>query len=103
MTLTSIYTLLAGTNIPVSYSSVPMDEATAKPYICYSEDSRNNFAADGIVFYSQKVISVKLYTETRDETTEAKVETALKDVFWTKAVDFLDDQKIYEITYEIEV
>lgn len=103
MTLEALKTLLSGTGIPVSYSSVPLDQDSARPYICYSEYNRNNFAADGIVFYSQKVISVKLYTETRDETTEAKVETALKDVFWTKAVDFLDDQKIYEITYEIEV
>ena len=101
MTLETLKTLLSGTGIQVSYSSVSLDQDSARPYICFSQNGNNNFAADGIVFYSQKVISVKLYTETRDETTEAKVETALKDVFWTKTVDFLDDQKIYEITYEI--
>lgn len=103
MTLEALKTLLDGTKLPVSYSSVPLDEATVKPYICYSQDNANNFAADGIVFYSRKVISVKLYTETRDLTAEAKVETALKEMYWTKTPDFLDDQKIYEITYEIEV
>lgn len=103
MTLEALKTLLDGTLIPVSYSSVPLDEAKQRPYICFSEENRNNFAADGIVFYSRKVVSIKLYTDTRNELTEAKVETALKDEFWTKAIEFLDDQKIYEITYEIEV
>ena len=103
MTIEALKTLLDGTGFPVNYSSVPLDEAAKKPYICYSQSSNNNFAADGIVYYSRKVFTVLLYTETRDETSEAKVETALKDMFWRKRVDFLDGQKIYEITYEIEV
>lgn len=103
MTLEAIKTLLDATLLPVSYSSVPLDEATIRPYICYSQDSNRNFAADGIAYYPRKVVSVRLYTETRDETTEAKVENALKDMYWSKSIEFLDDQKIYEITYEIEV
>ena len=103
MTLEALKTILDGTGLQVSYSSVPLDEAVRRPYICYSEQNRNQFAADGVVYWSQKVIAVKLYTDTRDETSEAKVENALKDEFWTKGIEFLDDQKLYEITYEIEV
>lgn len=103
MTLEALKTLLDGTRYQVSYSSVPLDKAVKRPYICYSEDSRNQFAADGVSYWSAKVISIKIFTDTRDETAEAKVETALKDVFWTKEIEFLDDQKIYQITYEIEV
>ena len=103
MTLAELKTKLATTGIPVSYSSLPIDQATAKPYICYYQDSINPFAADGIVYYSTKVIIVRLYTEKRNELTEGLVETALTGIFYTKSISYLDDQKIYEITYQIEV
>ena len=101
MTLEAIYTMLSGTGIPTSLSYVPLDQNTARPYICYSQDSSNNFAADGVVYYSRKVISARLYTDTRDEVSEAAVETALSTMYWSKSIQYLEDQKIYEIIYEI--
>lgn len=103
MTLEALKTLLSTTNIPVSYSSVPLDQDSARPYICFSQEQNRNFSADGVAYYVRKAISVRLYTDTRDEVSEGKVETALKDLYWTKSIEYLDDQKIYEITYEIEV
>lgn len=103
MTLETLKTLLSGTGIQVSYSSVSLDQDSARPYICFSQNGNNNFSADGVAYYVRKAISVRLYTDTRDEVSEGKVETALKDLYWTKSIEYLDDQKIYEITYEIEV
>ncbi len=103
MTLEALKTILDTTGLPVSYSSVPLDEAKRRPYICYSQEDTNPFSADGIVYYSAKVMSVKLYTDKRDEAAEAKVENAIKDIFYRKAPAFLSDQKIYEISYEFEV
>jgi hypothetical protein len=103
MTLSDLKTLLATTGIPVSYSSVPLSENTARPYIVYTQPNANNFAADGVVYYSRKHITIRLYADNRDEVSEGKVEQALKDLFYTKSIEFLEDQKIYEITYEIEV
>lgn len=102
MTLEELYTLLDGTKIPVSYSSVPLEEKD-RPYICYYQGQDRIMYADGVVYYVRKVITVNLYTDTRDEVTEATVEDALKDICYTKSIEFLDDQKLYEITYEIEV
>lgn len=103
MTLEDIKTLLDSTGIPVSYSSLPLEISTQRPYICYAQEGNRNFAADGIVYYARKVIMIRLYTDTRDETAEGKVETAIQHLYWTKRTEFLNDQKIYEITYEIEV
>lgn len=103
MTLSDLKTLLATTGIPVSYSSVPLSENTARPYIVYTQQNANNFAADGVVYYSRKHITIRLYADNRDEVSEGKIEQALKDLFYTKSIEFLEDQKIYEITYEIEV
>ena len=88
MTLEELNTLLTGTGIPVSFSSVPLDR---------------NFAADGVVYYSRKVIIVRLYTDKRDEVSEGKVQTALSSMYYSKDIQFLDAEKIYEITYTIEV
>lgn len=103
MTLSDLKTLLATTGIPVSYSSVPLSENTARPYIVYTQPNANNFAADGVVYYSRKHITIRMDADNRDEVSEGKVEQALKDLFYTKSIEFLEDQKIYEITYEIEV
>lgn len=103
MTLADVKTLLTGTGFPVSFSYVPLDQDTARPYICYFQDADRNFAADGIVYYARKVITVRLYTDTRDETTEGLVENALAGLYWSKDISFLDDEKLYEITYQIEV
>ena len=103
MTLEELKTLLAGTGIPVSFSSVPLDQDSARPYICFFQDADRNFAADGIVYYSRNVMVVRLYTDTRDLTAEGKVETALSEMYYSKSIDFLDAEKIYEITYTIEV
>lgn len=103
MTLADFNTLLTGTGLPVSYSSVPLDINTARPYICYFQDADRNFAADGVVYYSRKVLTVRLYTDYRDETSEGLVENALTGLYWSKDISFLDDEKLYEIQYTIEV
>lgn len=103
MTLEEMKTLLTGTHIPVSFSSVPLDNDTARPYITFFQDADRNFAADGVVYYSRKVITVRLFTDTRNEDTEATVEAALSGMYWSKDIEYLDDQKIYEIQYTVEV
>ena len=55
MTLAELKTLLTGTGLPVSFSSVPLDQNSARPYICFFQDADRTFAADGIVYYSRKV------------------------------------------------
>ena len=102
MSLEELKTLLTSTGYPVSFSSVPLDNDTARPYITFFQDANRNFAADGIVYYSRKVIIVRLYTDTRDEAAEAAVESALSGLFWSKDIEFLEDQKIYEISYQFE-
>lgn len=103
MTLAELKTLLNGTGIPVSFSTVPLDINTARPYICFFQDADRNFAADNSVYYSRKVMVVRLYTDTRDLTAEGKVETALSEMYYSKSIDFLYAEKMYEITYSIEV
>lgn len=103
MSISELKTLLDGTGLPVSFSYVPLDIDTRRPYICFFQDADRNFAADGIVYYARKVFTIRLYTDTRDETSEGLVENALAGLYYDKEISFLDGEKIYEIQYQLEV
>lgn len=104
MTLEEIVTILTSTDLPVSYSNVPIGD-NQRPYIVYYQTGVNNFAADGIAYYSAKRISIVLYSDNRDRTSEGLIESKLSeaDIFWTKTEEYLDDEKVFSVNYEIEV
>lgn len=104
MTLEEIVTILTATGLPVSYSNVPIGD-NPRPYIVYYQTGVNNFPADGIVYYSAKRISIVLYSDNRDRTSEGLIENKLSeaDIFWTKTEEYLEDEKVFSVNYEIEV
>ena len=48
-------------------------------------------------------MEIELYTETKRPDLEAHLETVLSSFCWEKAEEYLDDERCYEIIYEIEV
>lgn len=103
MTLEELTATLQTTGLPVAYRAWPENNAPSLPYICYLVIGSDNFAADGTAYFGTLQISVELYTETKDQKTEALVETALANIYWEKSEEYLDSEKCYQITYEIEV
>ncbi len=99
-----IYGILTGTKLPVAYQAFPADDPPDLPFIVYAEAYSVNFAADGIVYEPGRHINVDLLT--RDITAGAdEVEAALTGagLYWERTVEWLDDEKIFDITYEVEV
>ena len=103
MTLEELKTLLESTGLPVAYRAFPVGQAPDLPFICYLVEYSNNFDADNRVYHPINHISIELYTEFKNPDAEALVETALKDICWEKTEEYLDDERCYEILYEIEV
>ena len=106
MTLAEMKTLLErteGFQGKVAYRAFPIGQAPALPFICFYSPGNNNFSADDLVFFSCKRIIIELYTEEKDETTEAALEATISDLYWTKDEEYIDDEKMYMITYEMEV
>lgn len=107
MDLNTLYDILDGTGLPVTYRSWPTDPARnlppPLPWICYMETRPDNFAADGIVYHSDPGYRIELYTAEKDRASEQAVEAALTaaGLFYTKEETFLDDENCYEIMYEI--
>lgn len=103
MTLGEIKDLLEITGIPVAYRAFPAGKAPPLPFLCYLFSYTNNFDADDRVYQVINRVTIELYIEAKDPATEAKVEAVLDGLCWEKSEEYLDDERCYEIIYEIEV
>lgn len=89
----------------VAYRAFPVNEAPALPYICYQETDTNNFYADGEVYKSASIVDIELYSRNRDTVSENLIENTLvsNGITWEKGIEYIDDQKCYEVIYTVEV
>lgn len=96
-----LYNALLTLNIPVAYRGFRTPQHC--PYIIYYQDTSNNFAADNRVYQHIMGYSVELYTETKDPELEAQLEQALDSYVWRKSEDYIDSEKTFIISYDLEV
>ena len=103
MTLTEIETMLSALELPWRYSH--FSKTPEPPYIAYYFPSENDVMADNSNYANKRQMFVELFTKTKDFDTEAEVESALKGagLTWYKQTDFLNDEKLFQTTYEMEV
>lgn len=101
MGLDEIEKLLRQTGFPVAYSH--FKDKQPVPFITYTVTGSDNFDADNKVYFSVDSISIELYTDRKDPAAEKKVETALASLCWERTEIYIDSEKLYQITYEIEV
>lgn len=103
MTLEQVGALLETTGLPVVYRQWQEGTAPLMPYLVYLSPYTNNFAADGTTYFVANHVQIELYTQLKDPTAEGKVEAALSSLYWEKDTVYLDTEKCYQTTYEIEV
>ena len=106
MTLSELNTaLLAVLPGKVVYNAWPVGEAPALPFICYYSTGSDNFAADNVVYGSQRPVRIELYTRSKDLATEAALEGKLtrEGIYWTRDESYIDDEKVYLTVYEVQI
>lgn len=108
MTLAEIKTLLEsvrGMEGKVAYNAFPVGECVPLPFICYRVTNTQNFGADDKVYTVIRDIDIELYTALKNPAIESAVETALDnaELFWDKTEQYIETERCYLITYEIEV
>ena len=103
MTLTEIATMIGSLNLPWRYSH--FSETPAPPYVVYYYPSENDVFADNSNYANKRQLFIELYTKTKDKTNEGVIESALKSkgITWYKQTDFLNDEQLFQTTYESEV
>ena len=105
MTLDDIATILESTGYPVSYYD--FDEAPSFPCICYKENDRNPIKADDGIVENLKNIRIEVYSS-KHKSLEAEqaVEAVLSDngiIYDFTDVGRIEDESLYEVTYDIQI
>ena len=106
MTLAELHTTLSAV-LPgrIVYNAWPVGEAPPLPYVCYYSTGSDNFAADNVVYDSNRPVRIELYTRSKDLATEAAVEAALTGagIYWTRDESYIDDEKVFLTVYEVTI
>ena len=103
MTLTEIAKMIQDIGLSWRYSH--FSQTPAPPYVVYYFPAENDVHADNCNYANKRQLFVELYTKTKDATSEGLVEAQLKlyGLSWYKQTDFLNDEKLFQTTYEMEV
>ena len=104
MSYEQIATMINSIGLPYAYFSFPENEAPALPYIVYHYPSNEDFGADNTNYVSIDNVSIELYTENKDFTTESTVETVLNanGFYYSKTESYLRTERMYMVLYEVQ-
>lgn len=103
MTKTEVATIINSTGLTWAYSHYSKTPNT--PYIVYYYPQETDVHADDINYINKRQLIIELYTAGKDDAAEAAIEAELKraGISWYKQTDFLNDEKLFQTTYESEV
>jgi hypothetical protein len=103
MTLLEITALIESFDLEWRYSH--FTRTPEPPYVVYYYPSENDVKADNANYANRRQLFIELFTKTKDFDTEAAIEAKLRDagLSWYKQTDFLNDESLFQTTYEMEV
>lgn len=103
MTIQELKIVLDSTGIPFAYNY--WEDAPKLPYGVFVALENSEFYADGEIYYSFGRYRIEVYTKRKAPPTEAKVEAALaqNQINYQKYENYITSEKLYQISYEIEV
>ena len=105
MTHKEVMAMVKKLKLPNAYDHFAEGEVPETPYIVYRYPGSDNFAADGVVYHKINELDIELYTDKKDTKTENAIEAVLDEhgLFYQKTEVWLEDEKLYEVLYEMEV
>ena len=101
MTHKELKTLLESIGLPVAYHH--FTKPTKPPYMVFLRDSNDNLSADNSVYHKVLNYQIELYTDKKDIVLEERVETLLKDFYYTTYEVWIESEKLYQIVYELQI
>lgn len=103
MTRKDIADIIKSFGMPWRYSH--FTKTPTPPYVVYYYPSENDVYADDLNYANKRQLFIELFSIGKDEQSEAIIEAKLKEanITWYKQTDFLNDEKLFQTTYESEV
>ena len=103
MTKKEVAELIASCGFSCVYSH--FTQTPQPPYVVFYYPSENDVFADDSNYVNKRQLFVELFTNHKDLDSEETIEEVLKGagLTWYKQTDFLNDEKLFQTTYEMEV
>lgn len=103
MTLEEVASLISSFGFSCRYSH--FSQTPAPPYVVYYYPNSNDVYADSENYIDKRALYIELFTKQKDFESESTIEAALKEAgfSWYKQTDFLNDEMLFQTTYETEV
>lgn len=97
--------MLEELGIPVAYWRFDEDEPPPAPYVVFSMPESSNFIADGKVYKKFNKLYVELYVGEKSPRLEKEIEDLFDqyELAYTRQEFYLQDEKMFEELYEMEV
>lgn len=104
MTYEEIAQMIESIGLPYAYYQFPDDTQQAPPFICFLYDYDDIYADDSN-YVKRVVLTVELYTDTKDIPLESAVEAVLdeNEMTWSKESTFIDSERMWQTSYSMEV
>ena len=100
-----VLAMVAEMQLPSAYDHFAEGESPDPPFLCFLYPGTDNFAADGLVYFSFNELSIELYTDVKDPDLETRIEAVLTqhELYYTKSEVWIASEHLYEVLYELEV
>lgn len=104
MTYQEIAQMIESIGLPFAFYQFPDDTEQAPPFICFLYDY-DDFYADDSNYADKVVLTVELYTDTKDIPLESAVEAVLdaNEMTWSKESTYIDSERMWQTSYTMEV
>ncbi|MCM1506954.1 MAG: hypothetical protein NC177_07450 [Ruminococcus flavefaciens] len=91
--------------LPSAYHHFSERENPSPPFLLWDFSGENNFSADDKVYFSTKELEIELYTLKKSPAVEHEVEAVLRHhkIFYTKNETWIKSEKLYAVSYKMEV
>ena len=98
-------TIRAATGFSYAYDHFAEGESPDPPFFCFLYPQAEEFGADNIVYHSFSHLDIEVYTDRKDAELEQKVEAVLSayELFYNKSEVWIEEEKMYEVLYELTV
>jgi len=105
VTYKEVASMIAGINLPYAYDHFEEGNASPPPFICFYFEGSNDLAADDTNYQKIRPLTIELYTDNKDFSTEETVEAALNSagLVFSRSETFIDSERMYEVVYTTEV
>ena len=105
MTYKEISDMIATIGLPYAYYEFPDGTQQEPPFVVFYLPESDDLYADNQNYVGIRKLYVELYTNEKDFSQEATVESVLSSngITYRKVETYIDSERMWQITYETEV